>query len=299
MTRPPMRDGVSASKVAVPSGHWPTVLAFLVARFPDIDEPEWAARLAQGLVLGADGRPMEAQTPCPCGEVLFYYRQVLQEPSLPEFETVLFEDDHLLVADKPHFMPVTPSGQYLQNSLLVRLKQQSGCTDLTPLHRLDRETAGLVVFCKRVPDRAAYHALFRERQVRKVYEAVAEMTPNLALPTVRRSRLVSDAQFFRSREVEGEPNSETQISLLQRLPQGALYQLEPLTGQRHQLRIHMMALGLPIWGDQFYPEVRRGPHEPEDFSQPLQLLALRIAFTDPVTGDLRDWSSCRVLEAVR
>jgi len=123
------------------------------------------------------------------------------------------------------------------------------------------------------------------------------LTPDLALPAVRRSRLVSDAQFFRSREVDAEPNSETQISLLQRLPQGALYQLEPLTGQRHQLRIHMMALGLPIWGDRFYPEVRHGPHESEDFSQPLQLLARRISFTDPVTGDLRDWSSCRVLEA--
>ena len=286
-----MREGVSASVVAVPHGPWPTVLAFLAARFPAIAAADWSQRLARGLVLDANGQAVHANTPCPGGNVLYYYREVPQEPRLPTLETVLFEDDHLLVADKPHFMPVTPSGRYLHSSLLVRLQQQTGCANLTPLHRLDRETAGLVVFCKRPQERAAYHALFRERRVHKVYEAVAAFNPKLALPVVRRSRLAPDVQFFRSCEVVGEANSETLVSLLKPLPQGALYQLEPLTGQRHQLRIHMMALGLPIWGDQFYPEVLRGPQEVEDFAHPLQLLARRIRFTDPVTGELRDWLS--------
>ena len=292
-----MVNGVSASMVAVPHGPWPTLLAFLAARFPAIPEAVWAQRMAQGTVLSAKGEALTAQAPCPCGSLIYYYREVAQEPRLPEWETILFEDDHLLVADKPHFMPVTPSGRYLQSALLVRLQQRTGCQALTPLHRLDRETAGVVVLCKRPEDRAAYHALFRERLVHKVYEAVAAFDPSLALPALRRSRLVSDAQFFRSREVAGTPNSETRISLDKRLPVGALYHLEPLTGQRHQLRIHMMALGLPIWGDQFYPEVRRGPNATEDFAQPLQLLARHIAFTDPVTGQARAWTSGRVLSA--
>ena len=295
MARPPMREGVSASVVAVPQGSWPTVLAFLLSRFPAVSATDWSQRLANGLVLNAQGQALHAHSPCPVGEHLYYYRQVAQEPSLPEWETILFEDEHLLVADKPHFMPVTPSGPYVHSSLLVRLQQQTGCADLTPLHRLDRETAGLVLFCKRPQDRAAYHALFRERRVHKVYEAVADVNPTLVLPTVRRSRLVADVQFFRSRELPGEPNSETRVSLLQHLPRGALYQLEPLSGQRHQLRIHMMALRLPIWGDQFYPEVLRGPGEAEDFSQALQLLARRISFTDPITGAARVWVSNRTL----
>ncbi len=299
MPRPPMLNGVSASMVAVPQGDWPDVLAFLVARFPAIPERVWTERLMHGLVLNAQGETLHAQSPCIGGELLYYYRQVPQEPSLPEWETVLFEDEHLLVADKPHFMPVTPAGRYVHSSLLVRLKQQTECDSLTPLHRLDRETAGVVVLCKRPQDRAAYHALFSERQVNKVYEAVSTGMPVVQLPTVRRSRLVADAQFFRSCEVEGAPNSETRISVLRQLPQGALYQLEPHTGQRHQLRIHMMALGLPIAGDQFYPEVLRGPDEAEDYSQALQLLARRIVFNDPVTGELRDWSSRRVLAKAR
>lgn len=290
-----MVDGVSASVVAVPPGTWPDVLAFLVARFPAIQADVWLERLAQKRVLNANGIPLQAQSPCHSGELIYYYRQVPAEPCLPEWETVLFEDEGLLVVDKPHFMPVTPSGPYLHNSLLVRLKGQTGCENLTPLHRLDRETAGLVVLCKRPQDRAAYHALFRERRVHKVYLAVANDSPDGLLPTVCRSRLATDAVFFRSREVAGEPNSETQISLLRRLPEGALYQLKPSTGQRHQLRLHMMRLGLPIWGDQFYPEVLRGPDDLEDFAQPLQLLAQGIRFTDPVTGEARDWTSRRVL----
>ncbi len=286
-----MRDGVSASVVAVPAGPWPTVLAFLDGRFPAVGQSVWADRLAQGLVLNAQGQALQAHSPCPCSELLYYYRQVSAEPSLPQHETVLFEDEHLLVADKPHFMPVTPSGRYVHSSLLVRLKQQTQCQSLTPLHRLDRETAGVVIFSKRPQDRAAYHALFSERRVTKVYQAVADDKPELVLPTVRRSRLAPDRAFFRSCEVAGEANSETHISRLARLAEGALYQLEPLTGQRHQLRIHMMALGLPIWGDQFYPQVLRGPQEAEDFAHPLQLLAKRICFTDPVTGEQRDWVS--------
>jgi tRNA pseudouridine32 synthase/23S rRNA pseudouridine746 synthase len=204
----------------------------------------------------------------------------------------LFEDDHLLVADKPHFMPVTPSGPYVQQCLLVQLKRLTGHADLVPLHRIDRETAGLVLFGKRLYERDAYHALFRDHRIHKTYHAVAAHRPELALPRVHTSRLAEDpAFFFKMREVPGEPNSETRITRLGVQGEHALYQLEPVTGKRHQLRVHMMAMGMPIVGDQFYPTVSRGPEAQEDFSNPLQLLAHTVRFTDPLTGQAREFES--------
>lgn len=289
--RPPSRHGVSPSRVLVPKGPWPTLLSFLVERFPAIGADEWTLRIRQGLVLSADGSAFAVDAPCPQGQVVHYYRQTNLETGLPQPAQVLFEDAYLLVADKPHFMPVTPGGRYLHTSLLVQLKQRTGCDDLSPLHRIDRETAGVVVFSKRAQDRDAYQSLFRQHQVAKYYEAVAPFLPTLTLPRVHQSRLQEDLQFFRSREVPGEPNSETRLSLLDRHGGLALYGLTPTSGKRHQLRIHLNALGIPIVGDQFYPAVLRGPAEPEDFSHPLQLLAKQMAFTDPVTGQARVFES--------
>ena len=292
----PMHNGVSPSRVAVPLGHWPNVMAFLCERFDNISAEEWARRFSQGLVLNAEGHALLAHDPCPLGGHVFYYRQLPLEAELPEPACILFEDELLVVADKPHFMPVTPSGPYVHNSLLVQMKQQTQCETLTPLHRIDRETAGLVVFCKRPLDRDAYHALFRQQQVHKLYEAVAPHLEALALPSSLRCRLEEDERFFLSKVVNGEANSETHISLRQQRNGLGMYDLEPLTGQRHQLRLHMWHLGVPILGDQFYPEVLRGPQEPDDFSQALQLLARQIAFTDPVNGEQRRWVSQRRLQ---
>ena len=188
----------------------------------------------------------------------------------------------------------------MQQSLLVRLKRRLGLADLSPVHRIDRETAGLVVFAVQPHTRDAYQALFRHRRVHKLYEAVAPHRPDLVLPHTYRSRLAPDAErFFLSREVAGEPNSETHIERAQPLGADALYHLRPITGQRHQLRLHMMALGVPILGDGFYPEVLRGPGEPDDAENPLQLLARALAFDDPVTGEQRRFSSSLTLRAAQ
>jgi tRNA pseudouridine32 synthase/23S rRNA pseudouridine746 synthase len=288
----PVREGVSASVVAVPAGHWPNLLDFLAQRMPGIPRSEWAQRLAQGLVLQESGQSAQAEQACQVGQRFFYYRNVVDEPRLPMQAAALFEDDHLLVADKPHFMPVTPSGPYVQQCLLVQLKRLTGHADLVPLHRIDRETAGLVLFGKRLHERDAYHALFRDHRIHKTYHAVAAHLPELALPRVHTSRLAEDpAFFFKMREVPGEPNSETRITRLGVQGESALYQLEPVTGKRHQLRVHMMAMGMPIVGDQFYPTVSRGPEAQEDFSNPLQLLAHAVRFTDPLTGLAREFES--------
>jgi tRNA pseudouridine32 synthase/23S rRNA pseudouridine746 synthase len=248
--------------------------------------------MAEGHVLDEAGQALRADAPYRGGERVYYYRALPDETEIPFAASVLFQDAHLLVADKPHFLPVTPGGRYVQQSLLVRLKRSTGLEHLSPVHRIDRETAGLVLFSLRPEDRAAYAALFRDRAVEKQYEALAPFSAAISLPQVRRSRIEEEpGAFFRMQEVAGEPNSETRIALLERLGAWARYRLEPVTGKRHQLRVHMNALGLPIAGDRFYPRVLRGPDEPEDFADPLRLLARGMAFTDPVTGERRRFES--------
>lgn len=288
----PTLDGVGPSCVALPAGPWPTVLDFLAERMHNISRQAWSQRMAQGRVLNEQGQAVPLDKPYRHGQRIYYYRSLAQEPALPVQARVVFEDAHLLVADKPHFMPVTPSGAYVQQSLLVQLKRLTGCEDLSPLHRIDRETAGLVLFSKRPQDRNAYQALFRDKSIHKVYHAVAPYRPDLELPRLYTSRMTEDTtHFFKMREVPGEPNSETRIGLLQSAGSLALYQLEPVTGKRHQLRVHMNALSIPIEGDQFYPRVLRGPNEAEDFNKPLQLLAQGVTLTDPVTGAQRCFQS--------
>jgi tRNA pseudouridine32 synthase/23S rRNA pseudouridine746 synthase len=281
-----MRDGVSASVVSVPQGA-PHLLDFLTERMPGISRREWTDRLEKGLVLHEDGQPALPHQACHPGQRLYYYRHRADEPVLPFQAQILFEDAHLLVADKPHFMPVTPSGPYVQQSLLVQLKRLTGYADLVPLHRIDRETAGLVLLGKHPSERDAYHALFRDKNIHKSYHAIAAAPQGLPLPAVYTSRLEPGEPFFRTKEVSGTANSETRIRVIKTEGARALYHLEPVTGKRHQLRVHMSALGLPIAGDPFYPTVLRGPDEPDNFSLPLQLLAQSVLFTDPHTGQAR------------
>ena len=285
-----------ASTVCLPPGEWKTVLDCLCEHFKAIDREQWLDRFARGRVLDAEGRAIGADLPYRRGMRLHYFREVANEKPIPVHESIVHMDEHLVIADKPHFLPVTPGGRYVQQSLLVRLKNRLGIESLSPIHRIDRETAGLVLFSLRPQDRAAYQALFRERSVHKVYEAIASSGTTHAWPLVRRSRIVEEDQaFFRMGEADGEPNSETHMDRLETRGAWARYRLEPVTGKRHQLRVHMNALGLPIAGDQFYPRVLRGPDDPEDFSNPLRLLAQGIAFTDPVTGEHRRFGSKRVL----
>jgi tRNA pseudouridine32 synthase/23S rRNA pseudouridine746 synthase len=293
---PPMRDGVSASCVALPAGAWVLLADFLAQRLSAVTHDQWRQRMALGLVLDENGAPLPPEAAYRPQTRVYYYRELSAEPTIPFEETVLFQDEHLVVADKPHFLPVTPSGRFVQQTLLVRLKKRLGIETLSPIHRIDRETAGLVLFSVRPQDRGAYQSLFRHRIVNKMYEAIAPLRADLPLPSVHRSRIEADAQFFRQREAPGQANSETRIELLAAQGDLARYRLSPLTGKTHQLRVHMNALGRPIVGDLFYPEVVHGPGPtPDDYSQPLQLLARSIAFVDPVTGEHRRFASQRQL----
>lgn len=285
----PTRHGVSPSCVGLPGGAWPTFTDFLVERFPAIARDVWLARMAAHLIADEFGALVTPERPYRGHMRLYYYRDLPDEPRIPFEAAVLFQDAHLIVADKPHFLPVTPSGHYLQETLLVRLKNQLGLDTLIPIHRIDRETAGLVLFSIHPAERDAYQSLFRRHEISKHYEAIAPFRPELAFPQRRQTRIVEDEIFFRQRETPGEANSETLIELLEVRGAQARYALSPVSGKKHQLRVHMNALGLPILNDRIYPPVTPTPED--DFAQPLQLLAKSIAFTDPLTGQARRFTS--------
>ena len=289
----PTRHGVSPSCVGLPAGNWPTFTDFLVERFPAITRQTWLERMAAGLVVDEFGAAVTPARPYRGHMRLYYYRALTDETRIPFEAAVLFQDEHLVVADKPHFLPVTPSGHYLQETLLVRLKNQLGLDSLTPLHRIDRETAGLVLFSVRPSDRNAYQVLFRQHSIRKHYEAIAPWRSDTDFPLTRKSRIVQDDPFFRQLETAGAPNSETHIDVIEQIGAMARYALSPITGKKHQLRVHMNALGLPILNDRMYPPVAQTPDD--DYATPLQLLAKSIAFVDPVTGARRQFQSQRTL----
>lgn len=289
----PMRDGVGPSCVVTPSQGGGSLLDFLAVRLPLVSRADWQRRMLAGEVVDEWGVPANADRPFVPGLRIYYYRSLPSEPSIPFEEAVIHQDEHLVVADKPHFLPVVPTGAYLHHTLLVRLKRRLGLPELSPVHRIDRDTAGLVLFSAQRATRGAYQALFRDRTVHKVYEANAPWRAGIAFPREHVSRMEESPQFFRMHEVPGEPNTRTRMEVLERAGDWARYRLAPVTGKRHQLRVHMAALGLPIWGDAFYPEVNDPP--PGDYSRPLQLLAQGLWFTDPVTGEERCFRSEREL----
>lgn len=292
----PTRDGVSASCVGLPEGPWPTIAEFLVERFAAIGRATWDQRMADGEVVDEHGLAVTPQRRYQAHIRVYYYRALPDEVPIPFEEVVLFQDEQLVVVDKPHFLPVTPAGRYLQQSLLVRLKRRLGLDDLVPLHRIDRETAGLVLFGVQPAQRGAYSDLFAQRAVSKHYEAVAPWRAELALPLTHRSRLIEDRCFMQMCEVAGEANSETRVELLEVGGALARYRLSPVTGRRHQLRVHCAALGIPILNDLIYP--RLAAVDSDDHARPLQLLARSIEFRDPLSGALRRFTSRRELLAL-
>jgi tRNA pseudouridine32 synthase/23S rRNA pseudouridine746 synthase len=289
----PVRDGVAPSYLWITETRTGGMLAFLEARFPDIAGPSWSERLARGDVVDAKGERLNADSHVRQGMRIWYYRELDQETPIPFEETILFQDEHLLVVDKPHFLPMIPTGRFLRETLLVRLKRRLALPHLTPIHRLDRETAGVVIFSHNLATRGTYQSMFQKRSIRKVYEALAPGLAGREFPFTYRSRMVDGEKFFVMKEEEGEPNSETLVELIERRGGLARYRLHPHTGRKHQLRLHMASLGVPILNDAFYPVAL--PCKGDDFSSPLQLLARSIAFEDPLTGEARSFASEREL----
>ena len=289
----PAEDEI-ASTLQLPPGQWPTLLDGLCARFPRIGRGQWQDRFARGRVLDAERRVLSADAPYRVGKTILYFREVIDEPRIPFEEILVHVDQHLVVADKPHFLPVAPTGRHVRETLLTRLVSRLGIKELVPLHRIDRDTAGLVLFSADPHSRGTYQDLFRQRRIEKRYEAVAPALPGCVFPLLRETRLVKSEPFFRMQEVQGDANTRTRIEILATEGDWWRYALFPISGRKHQLRVHMAALGAPIRNDPYYPGLAASA--PHDYSRPLQLLAKGLSFVDPLSGQEREFESRRELE---
>jgi tRNA pseudouridine32 synthase / 23S rRNA pseudouridine746 synthase len=292
-------EGVSASRVFLPANYaYLNLLQFFISQFPHIGAAEWKRRFEEGLILDLEGLPLSAKDPYQPNTHLMYFRRLAREPMIPFEEQVIYQDDHILVADKPHFLPVTPSGLYLHQTLLNRLKKKTQIQTLSPIHRIDRDTAGLVIFSINSDERAQYQNLFRDRVVMKIYEAIAPYSEELSkkLPLTYRSRLEESEHFLQMQEVDGEANTDTRIELIEESKPWARYRLMPGSGKKHQLRAHLNALGIPIKNDQIYPVLTPYQQYELDFTKPLQLLAKAISFNDPITSEKREFCSVQELK---
>ena len=266
----------------------------LVERLPRVAPARIDVMLRDGLIVDASG-PVAPDAPYVPESFLWFHRDLPVETPVPFPIGIVHRDEDLLVVDKPHFLATIPRGQHIVETALVRLRRDLDLPALSPAHRLDRVTAGLLMFVVRPERRGAYQTLFRDRLVRKTYEAVAPYDPGLALPRTVRSRIVKDRGVICAYEEPGEPNAETYVELLEHRGGLGRYRLSPATGRTHQLRLHMSGLGVPILGDDFYPVLTDRPLD--DYSRPLQLLASTLEFTDPVSGEPRRFTTRRRLQA--
>ena len=301
----PVRNGLPASRVRIDAGPWRSAGAFLQARFPHV--ADWLDRFADGAVLDARGQALQPSSSVRPGDLIWYWRKPAAESRVPFELEILYRDRDLLVVDKPHFLPVIPSGRYLEETALVRLQRLLGLADLAPVHRLDRDTAGVLLFTTTRGARAAYQNLFRDGQVQKYYEAIAPWRADLLFPRSEQMRIEQrpGSAFMQMQSCSGLPNTRTEIELTRRvhltppdLGELALYRLGALTGRNHQLRVHLASWGMPIVWDEIYPTLK--PERPvgtaPDYSRPLQLLARSVSFVDPVSGEHRTFVSQRRLQ---
>ncbi|UPO76989.1 RluA family pseudouridine synthase [Arthrobacter sp. Helios] len=292
----PVRNGVNATRLRLPEeGAWETAMDYVLDRFGHVDPDGIIDRFDRGEVVGIGGIPLSRTTPLNEHTFIWYYRELPPEVRLPVEIRILHQDENLLVVDKPHFLPTTPGGMYVAESALIRLRVALGIPDLIPMHRLDRMTAGVLLFSTNPETRGKYQVMFEKRRIEKEYEAVAPVRPDLELPMVVRSRMVKSRTYLLAQEVPGEPNAETRVELIEESGGIGRYRLLPHTGKTHQLRVHMASLGIGILNDPFYPVLLE--QAPDDYSRPMQLLARSVRFTDPLTGEPVEYRSRLSLDA--
>lgn len=277
---------------------YPLLIDFLAARFPKIPVETWVRRIAAGKVLTEEGRPVTPATAYMPDRRLFYYREVAEEPAVPFSERVVFHNDHLLVACKPHFLPVTPTGPYVRETLLARLQARTGNLALSPINRIDRETAGLVLLSTNKKSRGLYQQMFMDPgKIRKTYEAITEFAEGSDRSEwLVENRIETGEPWFRMKTCPGPVNARTRLQLVEIDRGRARFRLTPLTGKKHQLRLHLCNLGFAIVNDRLYPHLQQ--KREDDFSRPLQLLSRRIEFRDPQSGREMTFESSRQLSLI-
>jgi tRNA pseudouridine32 synthase/23S rRNA pseudouridine746 synthase len=276
----PQRDGLGPARLRLQGGN---VLAEFIRRFGS------GEKVLTGEVVDSHGAVIDASTELPPGAHVFLYRDLPDEVPVPHPIPVLHRDDNILVVDKPHFLATMPRGSHVMQTALVRLRRELDLPELSPAHRLDRLTAGVLLFTCRRGVRGAYQTLFARGEVTKTYLAHSSVEPGLAGPQEISNRIIKRRGVLQASVEPGEPNARTLIEPLG----GGSYRLTPRTGRTHQLRVHMAGLGVPIDNDPLYPEVI--DVDAGDFTRPLRLVAQRLEFTDPISGERRSFDSDRRL----
>lgn len=275
----------------------PLLLDFFAQRFPRIEREIWLERLRSGKISDDKGQLIDEFTPYRINARLRYYREVKNEAIVPFQESIIYEDEQILVADKPHFLPVTPNGNAVNECLMHRLVKRTGNHQLVPVHRLDRETAGLVLFSKQPATRKHYHAMFQQGKIDKQYEAVGTLpSQSNRSAWLIESRIEASGEWTLHHNVAGEVNARSSIKLLEKSDELARFSLSPLTGKTHQLRLHMGLIGSQILHDTFYPHLLPESDQ-RDYSRPLQLLAKKLVFTDPVSSVKHQFESGQLLSS--
>lgn len=300
------------SKLSLPQSNsgFTTVLEYLIVKFPDIKAEIWQQRVTDGKVHWHDGTLITADTAFQAQQRVYYYREVENEPVIPFEEKIIFQDEHILVAYKPHFLAVTPGGSYINECLQNRLRIRTGIESLQALHRLDRATAGLVLFSVNPDTRNLYHQLFDAHKIHKTYQGIAALVDNKNMAGKHiigenitgktwevKTRLEKSTPTFLMRVTEGEPNSHSIIRCLEQSNDKALFELNPVTGKTHQLRLHMKTIGYPLLNDKYYPQLQ--DETADIYTQPLQLLAKELRFIDPVTQLPREFICDKSLTLAR
>ncbi|WP_106350621.1 pseudouridine synthase [Antricoccus suffuscus] len=290
----PRRNGLEPACLRLPEGEWPSLRQHLIERLPWEDPARIAEMLAGGEIVTREG-PLGLHAPYVAGSRIWFHRDLPDEVAVPFEVEIVHRDDDILVVDKPHFLATIPRGRHVLQSALVRLRRDLDLPELSPAHRLDRVTAGLVLMVIRPERRGAYQTLFMRQRIRKEYEAIAPYDPQLTFPRTVRTRIIKEVGVVAIKPSNGPPNSLTEIDLIEHRDGLGRYRLLPASGRTHQLRTHMSGLGVPILGDELYPVVT--DKSLGDFSRPLQLLAKSLEFVDPVSGEERRFESRRTLRA--
>jgi tRNA pseudouridine32 synthase / 23S rRNA pseudouridine746 synthase len=295
----PLRDGVDPTRVVLRRSGVTVAEAMLAApACAGLSAADLSERAAAGEVRDIAGDRVDLAAPAQVGRPIYFYRDLPDETVIPFEMPIIHLDDDLVVVDKPHFLATMPRGAHVVQTALVRLRRELDNPQISPVHRLDRLTAGVLMFSLRPQARAPYQLLFADRLVDKEYRARAPLSGDVGFPATIHNRILKDSGDLRARVVPGDVNAISTIDLADTDGDRGIYRLLPRTGRTHQLRLHMSGLGIPIDGDPLYPEVRpevAAAPDRGDFSDPLQLLAYAVEFDDPLTGRRRRFESVRIL----
>lgn len=234
------------------------------------------------------------------GDEFFFLSNKKPECIKDEDIPVLFEDDQLLIVNKPPGMPVHASSPWGKNDLIQQLRRQRGSTELYLAHRIDRETSGIVLIARSGEIAARLREAFIEKEIDKEYTALVFGELKDEQGIINLPILADDKSPVRIKMMAGKRDdsigspSLTEYKVIKRFPGFTMLKARPKTGRQHQIRVHFSAIGHPLLGDKIYNEERLFiKFIEEGFTEELKqklllprhaLHASMISFKHPLTG---------------